>query len=353
MKIGTITFHWVTNYGAVLQAYALQKVLLNNGFESEVINYVPYAVKYRQILSDLKRHNINNLIKEIKINRFRKKYIKYSSKKYYKNSQLNKANQKYDTFVCGSDQIWNEWFILHSEPNINLSYYLNFANLDKKKISYATSFGTDKLSEKIIRIIEPELRKFHSINVRENSGKVIINDMGLNSNIVADPTLLLDRIHYEELFSAKKIFKKYDCFPYILHKNQKIALNVYNYIHKQYFKNEYPQYTENPISICEWLFYIKNSKFVVTNSFHGTIFAILFHTPFIVTAVEGSRMNDRIITLLNTLGLGERLLEYFDTKHIDSLMNDSIVWTEVDKKLNDTREFSIKILLEALRANSL
>ena len=351
MKIGTITFHWVTNYGAVLQAYALQKFLLNSGFETEIINYVPYAVKYRRILSDVKRFDINNLIKEYKINVFRKKNMKFSRKKYYKNDQLKETNQVYDFFICGSDQVWNEWFILHSESSINLSYFLNFANDNKKRISYATSFGTDKLSEKVIMMVEPELKKFHSINVRENTGKKIINDIGFDADVVVDPTLLLERQYYEKLIDQNDNYRKFDLFSYILHHGQEKAKNINDYIYKNYFSSEkLIKYDGEPISINEWVYNSKNSRLVVTNSFHGAIFAIIFHTPFIMIPVEGSKMNDRIITLLSTLGLEKRLVENYDTSYIDTLLDEPIEWSKVDLKLCEIRENSIYKLLQSLNA---
>lgn len=349
MKIGTLTFHWVTNYGAVLQAFALQKFLLSRGFEAEIINYVPYAVKYRKIISDVKRLNINNLIKEYKINKFRKKNMKFSNSKYYKSSQLIKSNQMYDIFICGSDQVWNEWFLLHSEPSINLSYYLDFVSNKKTRISYATSFGTDKLSEKSVRAAERELKKFHSINVRENTGKKIIEDMGLNANVVVDPTLLLDREHYAKLFEENIKYRKYDLFSYILHDGQETANNINDYIYKNYYDAEkHIMYDGNPISINEWLYNSKNSRLVVTNSYHGAIFAIIFHTPFVMIPVEGSQMNDRIVTLLKALGLENRMVKHYDTAFIDALMDEQIEWSKVDVLLNEIKENSINNLLNAL-----
>lgn len=353
MRVGTITFHWVTNYGAVLQAYALQKFLLKNGYETEVINYVPYAVKYRQILSNIKRCNIDNLIKEYKINKFRKKNMFFSSTKYYKNSELKKVNQLYDLFICGSDQVWNEWFLLNSEPSINLSYYLNFVSEEKKRISYATSFGTDKLQEKVIKIVEPELRKFSTIYVRENTGKKIINDMGLKSNVVVDPTLLLERECYEQLLNEKSNYKKFDLFSYVLHQHQDKATKITNYIYNKFFDAEHHiKFDGDPISINEWLYNVKNSKLVVTNSFHGAIFSIIFHTRFIVILVENSKMNDRIITLLSSLGLEDRLVENFDTAYIDNLLHKSIEWSEVDLKLQEIRENSTNMIIQALKESN-
>ena len=167
MKIGTITFHWATNYGAVLQAYALQQHLKLNNYETEIINYIPLRVKLIQNIKRIKNQEIHEFIKEIKLKRFIKQSLTLSRKTYYTNSCLKKKCHKYDVYICGSDQVWNESFALFAEGRPTLSYYLNFVKNDKQRISYATSFGTDKLSSKVANLVKPELEKFKSISVRE------------------------------------------------------------------------------------------------------------------------------------------------------------------------------------------
>ena len=350
MKIGTITFHWASNYGAVLQAFALQRYLLINGYDTEIINYIPFRIKFYQILSNVKNMRVNNQIKEYRINKFRKQCLKVSSQKYYTNNNLIKKCHEYDVYICGSDQVWNESFTLTAEGKSTLSYYLNFVNTNKTRISYATSFGTDKLTSKVINLIKPELEKFKSIGVRENTGKEIINNMGLQATLVADPTLLLRRESYEKLIENKNIKEQYQLFSYILHNNQIIASSINDYVFDNYFdKKVDKKYNQEPIGIFEWLYNVQNANLVLTNSFHGTIFSIIFHTPFIVVPVKGSEMNDRIKTLLNSICLENRIVDRFDKNDIDKLMQESINWDRVDNKVQQLRRSSIEFLDKVLQ----
>jgi hypothetical protein len=351
MKIGTITFHWATNYGAVLQAYALQHYLKQNQFETEIINYIPFKVKLMQTLSRIRHLEMLEFVRENKINSFRKQFLKVSKKTYYTNNSLIKKCHDYDVYICGSDQIWNESFTLNAEGKPTLSYYLNFVQSEKLRISYATSFGTDKLSEKVINLVKPELKKFQNISVREKSGQKIVQNMGFEATLVADPTLLLDKEAYECLIEKKVFKEEYQLFSYILHKNQATANAINEYIFDKFFnKNLDRKYNKEPIGILEWLYHVKNSRLMVTNSFHGTIFAILFHTPFIVVPVENSGMNNRIITLLNAVGLNNRVVvNTLDKTVIDRLINENIDWYEVDEKVKSLRANSIKFLNQAMK----
>jgi len=350
MKIGTITFHWATNYGAVLQAYALQKYLIQNNCETEIIDYVPIRIKLIQRITWIKELKISEFIKENKINRFRRSCMQLSKVTYFTNNSLKKKCDGYDTYICGSDQVWNESFTLGAEGKPTLSYYLDFVKDGKKRISYATSFGTDKLSEKVINLVKPELEKYNNISVRENSGKDIIENLGLHASTVVDPTLLIEKETYEELIYNQTIKEKYQLFSYILHSNQTIAGEVNDYLFNKYFDiNIDKRYNQEPISIFEWIYNLKNSKFVLTNSFHGVVFSLIFHTPFIVILVEGLRMNDRITTLLNSVGLGNRIIDSFNKIKIDELMENSINWENVDCKVQQMRRESIAFIERALK----
>jgi polysaccharide pyruvyl transferase WcaK-like protein len=349
MKIGTITFHWATNYGAVLQAYALQHYLKRNRLETEIINYIPFRVKLIQVLSRIKHLEMSEFIRENKINSFRKQFLNISAKTYYTNNSLIKRCHDYDVYICGSDQIWNESFTLKAEGKPTLSYYLNFVKNEKRRISYAASFGANKLSTKVINLVKPELKKFHSISVREKTGEKIIQNMGFKATLVADPTLLLDKEAYECLIEKKVLKEEYQLFSYILHKNQATANAINEYIFDKFFnKNLDRKYNKEPIGIFEWLYNVRNSRLVVTNSFHGTIFAILFHTPFIVVPVENSGMNNRITTLLNVIGLSERIINTLDETEIDRLLAEDIDWRKVDDKVEDLRAQSIQFLEKSL-----
>ncbi len=349
MRIGTITFHWGTNYGAVLQAYALQQYLKRSGHDTEIIDYRPLKVRQYEFLWTIVRRDFKRVSKLRKFNSFRRNHLKLSSRIFRKNSDLVKHCHNYDAYITGSDQVWNVAFTQRAEGKVTLSYYLNFVKDSKKRISYATSFGTDKLPQDVIECAKPELNKFHAISVREKTGKQIVERMGFDATITLDPTLLIEHDSYDSLISSYKPKKVYQLFSYILHDNQALAHKVKDFVFDKYFDcNTQAKYENQSISITDWLYNLKHSEVVVTNSFHGTIFALIFHKNFMVIPVGGSAMNDRITTLLDSVGLSDAILSEFDIANIERLYNKTIDWNEIDKKLADYRKHSIDFLEKSL-----
>lgn len=351
MRIGIITFHWTRNYGAVLQAYALQHHLIQNGYGNvEIINYIPLKYKVKDILSLAKHLKVYDLLKEIKINKFRKNNFILSEKKYFSNNLLRKNCHDYDVYICGSDQIWNEFFTLKGEGEKTLSYFLNFVPKEKIKISYAASFGTERLTMEVANLIRPELNTFKSISVRGNSARKIIQDLGYKSEIVLDPSFLLDEKDYLKLYENININRKYQLFTYFLHDEQEVLekklTNVFA-INKNKKNNPFRFQSYN---VEEFLYYIKNAEFFATNSYHGMLFSLIFHTPFIVFPFKGAGagMNDRLETILNLTGLGERMVKNENYADIEKIIKCPIEWEIVDKKIDLMRNKSIKFIEKAL-----
>lgn len=349
--IGTLTFHWATNYGAVLQAYALQKFLNENGYDTEIINYIPLRVNVLQTLSVMMRCDWRFVIKTSQIKKFRNKEMKISKCKYYNNRKLKNMKTKYKIMICGSDQIWNESFTNEAEGKPTLSYYLNFCDDNVRKISYAVSFGTEKLSEKTKKLITPEIQRFQYLSVREEGGKKILNSLGFDSKVVLDPTLLLDKTEYEQLLKKSIHCKKEKCFSYILHKNQKHAIEISRVVKQYYGEKHKGNYFNLHIGIYEWLYKIKHAECVVTNSFHGVVFSIIFQKKFIAIPVEGTGMNDRIYSLLTKIGLEDRILLRFDETQLTKLITQEIDWKAVTEKLNIFRKCSEKFLIDAINGD--
>jgi polysaccharide pyruvyl transferase WcaK-like protein len=344
-KIASITFHWAANYGAVLQAFALQKFLKNKGFDTEIIDYIPFRTWVISCLMSIKKRDFSYFEKLWSFRKFKKENLIVSKKKYFNNKSLFKSGNDYSAVVCGSDQIWNKAFTTRAEGKPTLSYFLNFAGENTKRISYATSFGATKLDKETVDIFKDELQKFSAISVRENTAKQILSNIGIESKVVVDPTLLLEEKDYSFLLKNKNYGSESDVLTYIIHSNQTQANEINDYVVKKYNNSNY---IIKDCDIYEWLARIKNSKIVVTNSFHGTVFSLIFHKPFITVAVPGSGMNDRLTTLLSSLGLSERFLDDFNKETIDELIEKDINWQEVDKKINDLRGLSAEFLLEAL-----
>lgn len=347
MKIATITFHWSANYGAVLQAFALQKYLCLHGADTEIIDYVPRRVELSKFLLAFRRKDRHFFKKRKRLREFCREELKLSKKTYRNNRALFQCADRYDKMICGSDQIWNESFTCGAEGKPTLSYYLNFAGKRTKRIAYAVSFGTQRLAQNTQELILPQLKEFERIAVRELSGQEILREMGVESVVTLDPTMLLPRQAYEELFAGKAFAKAPKVFSYILHDGQETAQKVCRMV-QRHFGQEACGGGELYIDLRQWLHDLARSEFVVTNSFHGAVFAVLFHRPFALLPVEKSGMNDRIQTLMNALGLSERIVT--GEEEAQAILDREIDWDSVDARLEKLREFSEQYLNEVIQA---
>lgn len=346
MSVGTLTFHWVTNYGALLQAYALQQYLMSQGWATEIIDYKPGRTAIFQALDRVRGRRLSEFAVEARMRDFRREYLRVSDRTYRTNRSLRRAASDYDTFICGSDQVWNESFVHHAERTPTLSYYLDFVPDKKSRIAYAASFGTDRLTAATVGLVLPELRKFAVIGVRETTGRAIVEELGLRATVVADPTLLLPASHYAQMTAARVEDCRSGVFSFVLHRNQPTAMHVMRCVNARY--SSVDESRTHPLGVLEWLARIRNAEFVVTNSYHAAIFAILFHTPFISVTVEGSSMNDRLATLLGSIGLERRLVADCDSDKIGRLCDEEFDWRGVDDAIAWLRMESGAFLVSAV-----
>ncbi len=346
-KIATITFHWAVNYGAVLQAYALQKYLLLHGADTQIIDYVPRRVELSKIFLALKKRDHLFFKKRKLLRSFCRQELKLSKKTYRNNRALYQCADGYDAIICGSDQIWNESFTNGAEGKPTLSYFLNFAGNDTKKVAYAVSFGTQQLSQQTKDLVAPQIKDFYRIAVREHSGKEIVNDLGMEAVVTLDPTLLLPREVYEKLLDGKSFCPAQKVFSYILHDGQTMAQKVCHLV-QRHFEQKEQDGSELYIDLRQWLFDLSHAEFVVTNSFHGAVFSVLFHKPFVLLPVERSGMNDRIQTLMSALGLTDRIITNED--EAEKAILAPIDWNAVDACLRSLREASEDFLNEVIQA---
>lgn len=370
MKIGIITLHRVRNYGSVFQAYALCEVLKDRGHEPIVIDYIPERFRLRSDLffvrpdRYMKGENKNYAKKFLfmcasiaprfyyytRFSNFVKKYIPISTKKYFNIDELKKENFDFDLLMNGSDQVWNmSW-----ESSVDRVFFLDFVPEGIKKGAYAASFGKKTLLNNEKVIMAPLLKKYDFITVREKSGLDILKDMGISTaKFVLDPTLLFDRKRWSFLV-AKKIIK----FPYLLvyqlnYKTsaleyaqiiaQKLSLKVVDLSRK--FKAtadvDINKPFVKPITFLNAFYY---ADYVVTDSFHGTAFSVNFNKPFI------SIKNDypeRVGSLLELLGLGERFVDSGNSTEIISCISKEIDYTKVNAILDRERK-TANLLLDGL-----
>lgn len=345
MKIGIITFHWATNYGAVLQAYALQQYLIKAGHEVKIIDYVPATITVKQCIIAAKNRDFGFFRQEKHLKSFRKRHLDLTDSKYMSHKSLKKMAQDFDCIIAGSDQIWNESFTLHGEGKVTLSYFLDFAKDKVKRVGYAVSFGFTKPSNEYIEAVKDEINKFSAISVREANGVNIINAFGLSSVLVCDPTALLEKSDYLSVID-NRIDDHGSVFAYILRENQVDAWNTAKYV-GDVFKCDVN--TGRYIgSMEDWISAIYNAKFVVTNSFHGVMLSLILNTPFIVLTIKGSGMNSRITTLLESVGLSSRTLETYSAETIKAIMSDEIDWETVSDKFQKLRHTGIGFLQDTL-----
>ena len=247
-----------------------------------------------------------------------------TEEKYDSLEQLKKLNRKMDAFVCGSDQIWN----FDCTNGIDKAYFLTFADDSKKKIAYAPSFGQASFEIDEMKKIRQYLKDFDLISVREKSMKGRLEEeIGKPVKCVVDPTLLLGREYYDKLCEGQQKKNKMDII-YISNISKKGQLVLKKYTNA---------YGATP---GEFLGYIKNAECVITNSFHATVFSILYQKKFCTYKTKYSF--PRMLDLLENLGLSSRI---FDENF---RMESSIDYQAVQARLYHMREESVAYLQDAI-----
>jgi hypothetical protein len=357
-KIGIITVDSIKNYGNKLQNYALEQILQSQGFEVNTL-ITPNEKKPKKIVDKIKTfRSMSNKKKQLEAKKIIKKKIygktikkkinvfKTFSKYYLNEKKFNIENEeKYDWFIAGSDQIWNP--INHGKP----ADFLNFTK-SNKKISFAPSFGISKIPSQYKKNYKKWLSDFAHLSVREKEGVNIIRELiGKHAELLVDPTMLLD-IEKWKLLSKKsenKPMKKY-ILVYVLgdktYQMKKMIKKIKKDKNMDVVKiadiEEKKYYIEGP---REFINYFEDAEIVLTDSFHGAIFSILFEKPFVIYDRIGgfSSMNSRINTLLNKFNFESRLAEKINEKDIFT-----IDFSHVESILEKERKKSIKYLKKAL-----
>ena len=353
-RTATITWIAYENYGTYLQAYALQHKLKELGYQNHIL-YDSYFAKYVSNSVSLKQR-LKNIIKAIIRGKSDLTHLKYKYFAYryldidYNIKSIEDLGDKYDTFICGSDQIWSPY--LDFEP----FYYLGFEA--KKKIAYAPSLGTGECDELYMKNAIPQIRRFDFISVREKKSASLLSKY-IDKEIitVVDPTLLLNSVEWDKL--TCKIKEKEYIVCYFLTPNKWYMDYVKAYALKYNmkllcFRNQpvYENLTNDLIDggPIEFISYIKNANIVFTDSFHASIFSLIFHKNFFTFKRfkdgEEFDQNTRIYDLFASLNIRDRFLGEEDLDVLDNLK--AVNWYEVDKKIKQMRHISIDYLEKAL-----
>lgn len=378
MKLGIVTFYRVPNYGAMLQAYSLWKYLEACGHEVVFIQHKRCVAKRMPLWRCFVSRSLKGARTKFK------NYVRFPMIEFAKNypqtrycetiDDVKIAAADCDAYIVGSDQMWNP---LWCSSNENLPLVmLDFAPEGKPRISYAVSFGTrewrvDQNAAEAGRM----LKKFAAISVREESGVELVKMLSGREDAkwLLDPTLLHTADFYREIFKdldrGENSNQKPYIFNYVLDEwadgnNEARALEcVKKSLDIEAVKNDRVPVegslsffakmfeVQAKTSVGKWLSLIANSEFVVTNSFHGTVFAILFHKPFISLLIPGrmSGMNERILSLLKILGLEDRVFNSGEEDKIKVATNSVINWDSVDSVLSRQRENMVLFLSTCIR----
>ncbi len=367
-----------SNYGNVIQRYALQKFLKENGYNFVSIaddfhhpraNYViPKKVLVKTVPRFIKRAikgitpywylpSISELYPEVA--RFNN-LIRFANKNIWHKPFNLVDSLNYKNYIVGSDQVWRNWYgdDKNEEKRKAGHYFLDFlGDRETNRLAYAASFGkdvmTDVLSEDFIRYVKPYAKKFNGISVRERSAKSMIREAWTIRDAVevVDPTLLLDAADYSSLISKKYLVGVPDekLFYYILDMtlDKRRLLGLVEKKLSQEFWGINPGVEDELPPVEWWLKGFRDSDFVVTDSFHGTVFSILNHTPFVVIGNEGRGLS-RITDLLEGLGLEGRIVLEHKISDFSFETLGEINWPKVEKCLSKKREDSSSWLLNHL-----
>lgn len=362
MKIGIITFHCGINYGAILQAKALTYVLQKIGYECEIINYrLPHDLRSQtKVFNKIQRliDILINCFKLLHYSQLKKLVAKFkafydnnlpvSQKIYTSFEELSHADLDYDLFLCGSDQIWRPINDTYIDP----VFYLAFT--EKTKISYAPSFGKTSVPVDLEDKIKNYLRSFKAISLREKSGVEILKGL-LHKEFpqVLDPTLLITKNEWVPFSHPDRMIKEDYILVFALQKNK--LLNETTALMKKqtgYKTISISVDGINRVSNCdktlynvgpaEFLSLINNAKIVLTNSFHGTAFSIIFEKTFL--SIPHRHSNSRITDLLSSLDIEQQQIN--NVSEIDaSRLN--INYSAVQEKLTALIDHSINYLTSA------
>lgn len=364
MKVGLFTFPNSISYGASLQMFALYHTVNKLGHSAEIINYYNAYMKAEKHANTRNLPPVKQRVKKLfrkllhgklyrKFTAFEKeKMLLYPSKPFTDKQKLVEVGARYGAVICGSDQVWN--------PDItdtDLSYFLDFCGEKTRRISYAPSFGIDEFSAEFREKIRGELAGFHAISVREAPGQALIKELlGIEAPIVSDPTLLVEKDEWEKLEEDCSSINEEYILYYTIKSSGELFARCREFAEKagltmvvvggslaRNLKNRDPRvrYTVD-LSPAQWLRMIHQARYVVTNSFHGTAFSVIYRKDFYLEL--SSLTNSRLLQIVQALGLEDRIV-----RKGEAIAPSAIDYSAVEKRLSPLVDSSREYLEKALR----
>lgn len=376
MKIAIMTQPLGKNYGGMIQAWALQQVLKKAGHEPVTIDRRTCAngpaYHITRIGKRVLKRALGKWSAPIDFERHLPEILQHPHafiEQHLSISELLDSTEKltihfkreqYAAAIVGSDQTWRPRY----SPNID-NYFLDFLQgQDIKRIAYASSFGVDEweFTEEQTRRCALLAKQFDVISVREKSGvELCKSHLCVEATHVLDPTLLLQKESYQALYRNKEIPERKGIYTYILDQadwKDQVVETAKKILNKPLYANQPKESMSAMLSsnasdykmpcLEGWIKGFSDADFVITDSFHGTVFAIIFNKPFLCL-INPSRGASRFYSLLDDLGLSDRLLTSYNEKAENELMNNPVNYADVNGKLDGLRRRSTLFIEEALR----
>lgn len=361
-----MTYFRNRNYGSVLQAYALRKHLENCGHDAYIINYFPESHGTKEEFLGapkgplLKKvaYIVGSFPIRMKLYRiykdFRETHLGLTQRHYRNSMDLAAHLPRADVYVTGSDQVWKSNLNFQSVDN-GYTYYLDFTPEDKRRVSYASSFGDESLNLEYDSHLSRLLKRYHRVSVREASGLAKLRSLGRTDGLrVLDPTLLLRQEDWAPLFGSARVRAKYlliydpqrtdldkfrDCATAIARER---GLQIVS-ISKEYWRKPWVHRALYP-SVYDFLALLANAEFVLTNSFHGVAFCLNFQRQF--ACFPANYSNNRVIEMLQLAGLEGRMIA--GEQELGRVLSSDINFTRVGAIIEANRRASMRFLEEAV-----
>lgn len=370
MVIKTLTCHDVYNYGASLQAYALQEFLKQQGHNIKIIDYIPGYIKHvpkfweirtsSKYLHIVKYNPILRLVYSLIVlkryrswedrrNRFdwfTKTYLNLT-RKYTSISELRQAPPDGDCYIVGSDQVWNSYL----QNGRDDAFFLDFGDNKITRISYAASFGTSSIHPDYVDYTKEKLKHFNALSIREKSGVDMVEKLGFKARQVIDPVFLLEKEDWSALAESAMIHNgdRY-VLLYQIYRGNKLMKEIAQNISQRYsckiiavrttFNVEYADRNVRDAGPLEFLKLIKGATCVVSDSFHATAFSSIFNSPFYVAISDTITNRSRLIEFCEKIGCSSRY-----NPPIGELDIDSINWKKVNNVLKEDIKDSMHFLI--------
>lgn len=361
-KIGIVTFHRSANYGAVLQAFALQYFLLRKGHDCEFVDYLRPRKGYASFSCFQKLYHglwervspfIIGFDRQKRTQDFRNEHMRLSPEYYSSPDALIKIKDRYSVCVTGSDQVWNPF-----NTDNDSSYFLSFAGNNTKKISYAASFGLHEIPEKYHNEYRIRLASLDSISVREMEAVKIVKELsGREATLAVDPTFLLERNVWDQLAVSPQRKKPYILCYYIVNKlinehmsclaqriRSETGWDIVKIGQREYHKFNIFETNIFDAGPAEFLGLVQDASMMITNSFHGCAFSILYQRPFVCMTSRKHHLKSRLEQLMTSAGIDQQLL-YIEDERINSIVVPSIDYNDVSNKLRKQKRESVSFLL--------